>query len=344
MSKVYFFTHDLKPLCEVTCRSQWSAPLNTPDGQLGTASLYLSVNETKLDRGITRFGNVVVIVPGFGLPLWCGEVGEPQNADQGEIEIGATSIEIVLDDRNVIGRIEKGSAGTQLNDILAESALAAPMILNAGDIDDGGSVVRTLGGQRSALSYLQDLQRKYGGEWGVDCVLGPGNVPSLSVFYRPRIGVDLSGSVALIEGTNIKFADSPIVERFGRVKNDVTVINHGGKDDRVITGRAINQRSVDLYGLRQLILAENLRSQANADARAAHEAEARGFPQRRFNVTANNPAVYPSLRMGNTLRLQLLTIRDEDGGVGIDTRVRVIGLAWDDQQGEVPLVLEEVFD
>lgn len=342
MAQVYMYDYTLKPLAELVCRTQRSWVLNRPDEALGAATLWLSINDPNLGDGLLRFGNILYIHDGI-LPDWAGVVGEPQVFTQAEVAIRATAAEILFDDRRLDDmRRMDGAPGALFSQVVRLANEPAPLGIALGGAEEGGRTVTFKPGARSLLGVIQDVQARYGGDWGVAPSLGEGRLPTLSAWYSLRCGADYSASVALIEGVNISFADGPIMTRYGRVKNDVAVIGAGGKQDTALRATASDLPSIDAYGLRQLAVVENLQSQASVDARAAQEVEARRQPSRRFEVSADNPDLYPYLGIGNTLGLELVSVGFQDGRRGIRTSVRVIGMAADDREGEIPLVLEEV--
>jgi len=342
MPLVLMYDYTLKPLAELVCRTRRSWVLNQPDEQLGAATLWLSVADPNLSEELLRFGNILYIHDGL-LPDWAGVVGEPQAFDQAEVSIGATAAETLFDDRRLDGQTRlEGTPGAVYRQIVRAASLIAPLGIVEGDIGELGRPVALGVGTHSLLELIQNLQDKHGGEWGVEPSLSAGRTPVLSAWYRPQTGQDYSGSVALIEGVNITYADGPIMTRHGRVRNDVLVVGSGGKSDTGLRGSASDPASISAYGLRQEALVENLSSQSSVDSRAAQEVATSKDPVRRFEVTANNPDIYPYLRIGNTLGLELTSLGFEAGRRGLTTTVRVIGLATDDADGEVPLVLEEV--
>lgn len=342
MPQVFIYDYTLKPLAELVCRTRRSWVLNQPDEQLGSATAWLSINDPNLSEELLRFGNILYIHDGL-LPDWAGVIGEPQSFDQAEVSIGATAAETLFDDRRLDGlsRLE-GTPGAIFRQIVRAADLPAPLGVSEGDIGEDGEPVRLQVGTQSLLDLIQDLQDKHGGEWGVEPGLSDGRAPVLSAWYRAATGQDYSGSVALIEGVNITYADGPIMTRYGRVKNDVMVLGTGGKQDTGVRGAAIDHASISAYGLRQKAIVENLAGQSSVDSRAAQEVRAGKAPLRRFEVTANNPDIYPYLRIGNRLGLELVSLGFQDGRRGLTTTVRVIGMATDDADGDVPLVLEEV--
>ncbi len=342
MPLVIMYDYTLRPLAELVCRTQRSWVLNQPNEPFGTATAWLSVNDPNLGDDLLRFGNILYIHDGI-LPDWAGVVGEPQTFDQSEVAIGATAAEVLFDDRRAEdARALDGTPGAIFRDIVRAANRPAPLGISEGDVLEAGSTVVMRPGARSLLSLLQDLQAKHGGEWGVEPSLGDGRLPRLSAWYSAECGVDYSTSVALIEGTNIKFAGSPIMTRYGRVKNDALVVGSGGRAESSLRGLSSDIASIGTYGLRQLAVAENIQGQSSVDSQARQEVQMRKAPLRRFEVTADKPDIYPYLCIGNRLGLELASVGFQDGRRGITTAVRVIGMAFDDQEGEVPLVLEEV--
>ena len=342
MPQVFVFDYTLKPLAELVCRTQRSWVLNRPDESLGAATAWLAITDPNLGDGLLRFGNILYIHDGL-LPDWAGVVGEPQAFDPAEVSIAATAAEVLFDDRRLEERRPlSGSPGSIFRQLVRLAAQAAPLGIGEGDIDEAGLSARCDLGVRSMLSAIQEVQSRYGGEWGIAPALSSGGLPVLSAWYSQQCGADYSGSVALVEGVNIKLEGGPVMTRYGRVRNDVLAVGTGGKQDSAARGIASDPASISSYGLRQMAVVGNFQNQADVDARAAQEVATRKEPLRRFEVTANNPDVYPYLRIGNRLSLELTSLGFQDGRRGIRTTVRVIGMATDDQEGEVPLVLEEV--
>jgi hypothetical protein len=346
MSEVYLYDYNLTPMAEVQCRSECGWVLNTPLGEPGSATIWLSVAEPKLSEALLRYGNILYIAD---TPVgdWAG-VLVGQEWTQAEVALNATAAEIVLDDRcprSQHGDRLEGPPGTMFRQALAFGSQTAPTGIVDGDIEEGGASHHMHIKTRDVLSVIRKLQTSYGCEWGIAPSLGGDKRPVLSAWWKARAGTDHSGRVALEEGLNLAFADTPVVVVEGRVKNSVFDLGQAETAAASIpSDLETDPESINRYGLREVVLTEDVTNPASLTARAYAALQRRKQPSRTFTLVANNPAIYPYLRIGNTLRLILHTVGIDwhTGRRGIDTTVRIVGMTYNDAEGVVPLKVEEV--
>jgi hypothetical protein len=344
MARVYFYDKDLRPLADaVSCMTSRSYVLNQPNEQFGSATATIPLTEPKLTNGILKFGNIMYIRdPELG--DWCGEVGEPLEPGMHDVDVNAISIETILADRHIKNVQFTDLMGANVQGLIEASHRQAPLVISIGDIASAKSPlgkVDTVG--KTVLECIQYAQEMSGFEWGIEPSLTEGNVPYLSLWWRESTGVDLREQVALIEGVNIELRASPFVSWYGRIKNEIYVYAATLSGYATEPAVARNQESIDTYGLRQMAITENGVNQAGLQARANAEVGARAWPKRRFRPTVNKTDVFPYLRIGNIVRLMVRSVPEVNGGgAGIDTNVRVIGIATDDGTGTAELTTEEV--
>jgi hypothetical protein len=344
MARVYFYDKDLRPLADaVSCLTSRSYVLNQPNEQFGTATAIIPVTEPKIENGILKFGNIMYIKdPELG--DWCGEVGEPLEPGMQTVEVNAISIETILADRHIKNVVFSDLMGANVQGLIEASHRQAPLVISLGDIDSARSPLGKVDTQgKTVLECIQQAQEMSGYEWGIEPSLTEGNVPYLSLWWRSQTGVDLREQVALTEGVNIELRTTPLVSWYGRIKNEIYV--YASTLSGYVTDPAIarNQDSIDTYGLRQMAITENGVNQAGLQARANAEVGARAWPKRRFRPTVNKSDVYPYLRIGNIVRLITRSIPDVNGaGSGVNTNVRILGIATDDWTEIAELTVEEV--
>lgn len=315
--------------------------LNGPDEQFGSASIVISNKEPKLTEQLLRFGNIVYIHDGV-LPDWCGEVGEPEEGYQGEVVVNALSIETILDDRTCGSNTFEGYSADVILSIIQEAHRQSPMIITDGDLETGGQLTKSITYGKSALMLIQEQQAATGYEWGVEPALGEYKIPTLSIWWDSFRGEDLSGSVSLIEGVNIEFAAGPLYTKHGRIKNEVTVSGTTLVHDEPFLTIARNDDSISTFGLRQRHIIGGIATGRALQARAITEVANNATPYYRFYPTANNPTIYPYLKIGNILGIQLKTVGRTGGRTGITSTVRIVGMATDDEIGTVELTVQEV--
>jgi hypothetical protein len=347
MTNVYLLDYNLRAIAEVDCRAQCAWVLNTPNGELGTASIVLSVNESKLSEQLLRWGNILYI---GNTPAgdWAGVVtGESDT--QSEITLNATSAEILLDDRCMRRGLDRsgtfsGSFGMMLTQVITDANRISNTGLSAGDIQIEGP---SLNDKRSGdyLTFIRRRQEITGWEWAVVPTLNDGGVPVLALSARPQLGTDHSANAALEEGVNLQFADGPIRTVTGRVKNDILNVGViGTPDGQQILTPETDDTSISLYGPRQAEVKTTDVSKEALIARADADLARQKQPERRYTLVANSAAIYPYLRIGNYLALRLYSAGFDWQTLqrGTNTVVRIIGMSYDTSLGVVPLIVQEV--
>lgn len=346
MPRVMFFNNNLAPLAEIECRTRRVWVLNRPDEELGKASVYIALREPKLNEELLRFRNVVYIRDTYGLPDWAGQVGEPQDYNQGEVMVAANAYEMILSDRTPGGGGAAGAPGAIFAELLSRSNVI-PTYIDVGNIADVPIGRDINPGTRHTLSLLGTLQERLGGEWEVVPSLDQSNAPVFTANYAQRLGTDLRGTdIHLEEGLNIELAQAALMSIQGRVHNRVKVIGQALQEASHHESQwYTDTASRDLYGYAEAQYNENRRSQAAVDASAQIHLLAEAQPFRIFSgIVCNDKAMYPYLRIGNVMTLRLHTIGYQNNAIGGDYSVRIVEMQVDDFVPGVDLTLEEYND
>ena len=214
-SRVLIYTRDKNPIAEIVCRTSRTWVLNRANDQLGEAHLFISVNDPNLSENLIKYGNLLLISDQY-LPYWGGVIDCPQNESYDEIEVHATSAEILLDDRTMYAFNHVDSDFGVFRNYIRYANSKVATGIDEGDIEDDDSKVAKQRGM-SALQIIQTLQERNHKDWGVSADLDGQGLPDLRAWWKTKIGTDYSADVALVEGDNIELASQPIISLQGRV-------------------------------------------------------------------------------------------------------------------------------
>jgi hypothetical protein len=348
-SQVFIYTRDLVPVAELVCRTQRSYVLNSPDTAFGQCTAFVPTTDTKLLNDETRrFGNLL-IVRDQALGNWAGIIDEPQSYSTEEVSIHATSVESIFADRNGagigggVGALDlDGPPGERFRGLVRHANFETPTGIAEGDIEDGqGSGSLADVGKLSILQLVRNLQDDTGYEWGVDPEISPRGEIAFNAWWKFQRGTDYSAKFELIEGTNVRFGDGPTMTLQGRVKNDIVVRGQAASDGSSAKSKlTVDLTSINAYGLRQYVVTDRHVSQTRVDQAADTLLAQLKNPTRTLDLVCVDSASYPYLRIGNTLAVKLTSVGFQNGQRGWQGNARIVGYAYDDVEGEVPLVLE----
>lgn len=344
-TRVFVYSPDLYTFYgELVCRTVRSWVLNTPDESLATATAYVAITDPILSTDLLRFRNILYIHDGV-LPDYVGQIGEPQDYSQSEIAIGSTAIEILLDDYHPLDTII-GLPGQIFRQTIADANAGGAGGLIVGDVDDGDSVMGVQQGSKTALDVVKTLQLRTGFEWGVDGNLPKGQPPELTAWFRQFTGYDYTGEtpyLPLDETLNIRCDPSGVIlSKTGRVKNASRIVASSGSNVNAFVGTHEDAVGQSIYGRAVFTSGESAKNQTQTDRRAVQAVAERSEPLERFQITVNDPAMFPYLRIGSYFPLELRTTGFQDGRVGGFWYVRIIAMSYDDMVNEVELTVESV--
>lgn len=371
-TRIRIFDRFGSPLAEIDAVCPRSWVLNG----IGQAQLTIAKTDPKATERNLRFGNLVYIehdrAPAWGGVLW---PSAPRTWTDTAIHFAAIGPESILKRRRTNFQGEQATLQGLLG--VANQAEDTRLRFAEGSANPG-LILEGNWYWPSVHALITVLATNTGYEWGAEPRLDwTGRLLFDVAFYRRR-GVERSQT--LIEGVNVAKAsgESPVVTEQGDIFNDVLAWGDATNTDRTAMINS-NQASINLYGLSQETIPAGTTDALTANEMSKTELAARQFPRRTFKLSAldvNN--TFDSLRLGDTLPVWLTRYGFTDnqpegstiartilspqpggdtaaignqtrrlpafqaGRSGLFTYARVMGMGYDETDGQMPLVLDEV--
>jgi hypothetical protein len=307
---------------------------------VGKLQYSVAKSEPKATPDFLRFGNLVRVQFGNGLPDWAGVVEPPRTWGADRIQCSAYSAEYLLGFRQT-GRgryFTQASVGYIFSSVVAEAASAADMLIDLGEVWLGG-------GSHSPDYHFQDLLTIARESIGkrltpADFVLQPvvtDGVLRFRASLLERRGQEMPG-LALVEQLNL--GHIRLVEQ-GPIVNSWTLVGEGTTwgPERLIVARE-DAASIAEYGLREAseVLA-SVSEPATLEAAAAERIGRTARPRVMLELEALDapPARFADYDVGDVLTLRL----DSYGFEGYEGPVRVLAREYRPKAGVCGLVVQE---
>lgn len=337
-SRVLIYGNDGTYLAETRarCKRAWLMD------DVGDGTLYMPKNDINATDANLRYGNFIFVRNKL-VGDWVGVIRTPLSFGNETYEIGLQQAGAILKDRTLHRRIG-GTADAVIQDIIAEANAPADLRIRTGQINASQKALLLTDKNSSSLMGVQSVIQKSGMHWSVDPVVGADGRLFVEFNLYDAMGMNLSGSIELHEGqgANIERDDRDPVVQQGEIYNSITVIGKAATDVRISPGIAVDQDSINLYGLREATITENFSHQTAIDNSARSHLAAMAWPQYTINLTAIGSAIFPYIQIGNVLSVRLISIGFSNGKPGFKGRVQIVGKAYDDTEGSMPLTLMSV--
>lgn len=339
--RIRIFNRDGFPVAEfrATVERSWII------GDEGRAIFEAASRKTDLvNERVLQYGNWL-LVQSDTVPTWVGVIDIPRRWGSREVTIHAYSPERVFRQRRgPTEAVLNGSAGSIFEQLLAYVNQAQPTVIRAGNIWRAGSQTQLTVNPTKLSEDLKRLQKRGGEEYQWRPSIDASGRLVVFADWLPRVGVDTS---ALLHegkgGGNLELTQNIYVED-GPIVNDVLAYGDGetwnSKPMQVVT----DTTSIGKYGLRQdsksysgVVDLQTL----NVNGRV-HLAAYKN-PLRTFRLNALNVGdTFKYIALGNRLKLRLENVGFYMGSTGLETQVRIIGMAYDpDDKNKINLVVEE---
>lgn len=313
----------------------------------GRALFTFSTRKTDVvNEKVLQFGNWL-LVESTALPPWVGVIDVPREWSPRVVAVHAYTPERVFGWRR--GPLEEKitqPAGAIFERILSLVNENDPTVIRAGDIWKGGTVhEETL----NATPLSEDLERiveRSGEEYRWRPVIDDAG---RLIVYADWMQVLGSVSSALLlegkNGGNIEALNNILVED-GDILNEVLAYGDGQSWTSRPYAIVSDAASMGKYGLRQK--AENYSGVVSVVTLNDNGTElimSQKEPMRSFHVNALNVGdTFKYLQIGNSLKLQFENIGFTAGGLGYETTIRIVAMAYDPttDKNAIELVVEEV--
>lgn len=312
----------------------------------GKAVITISVNDAKATKKILQYGNLVLIQH-EKLPAWGGVIDPDRTWNKdGTIQLEVWSGEHLLRFRRseLNKTLSENSAGTLFEKLIDYGNAAEDMNIQKGAIWKGGTPRDETQDGKQLYEHVAAISKRTGYDWDVQPnVDGNGRLFFTANWYE-QAGVAVTFELKDGAGGNIEATANPLREQ-GWIVNDLLGIGDGSTDETTITYSEIDTQSRAEYGLRQDTRDYNGNKvletlQGNVRGGLAKDKN----PIRIFNVIAQNVGnTFSYLRSGNILPLRMSSCGFlADGTIGVNTRVRIIGMKHFEARDVCELVCSEV--
>ena len=324
-----------------------SAPRSWVIGKEGRASLTLPTIKTEyVNSTILRPGNWL-LVENSHLPYWVGVIDMPREWGYRTVTVYAYSPERVFSWRR--GPLEEtitGSAGAIFALLIERINSAEATILQAGEIWRGGIQRQETLHPNQLSQNLANIQLRSGEEYSFRPVVSDKGQLIVYCDWQSKLGY--ATDCPLVEGKkggNIENTQNTLSED-GVIVNDLLGYGSGSTwTTRPNVPTLSSDTSRGDYGLRQG--SQDWGSANDVATITANNISYLSFnsqPQKVYGVTAlNRGDTFFYMRLGNTLKLQLQSVGFTGDSIGIESRVRILGMGYDPKSGQkLQLALQEI--
>ena len=347
-SKVTIFDHNMHPLDELSVAV---TPRSWVLNDFGRCEFTISTADPKCTERNLQFGNLVFIqhiqskdedgTLNGKLPDWVGMILPQRTWDLGMVHVTAYSAEFILAFRAMPWRSIKGTPKDMFSSILQYAAESAPnIIIQPGTLDDvtdnQSDNLRT-----NAYDHIKKLTTNGGMDWDVTGQLdSKGSLQLYGNLYASKgtyTGQTLTTTNSQLE--------SPALTEQGAPAN--VVIGHSQAQtarDR-LDWKAVHQEALDDYGpLETNNTFLGIHDMAGLKSASQASADKSGRPVKILHRTAlDYKNTFSLLNTGNTWDLFDTTVGFlAGGGFGIQTRVKIKSMDYNDLSNKCPLNIEVV--
>jgi len=341
VDRVRIFSRDGKQLTEFnhSVARSWAI------GAEGVAGCELPTGKAYSAEEFIEYGNWLLVENSL-LPDWVGVIDVPREWSANTVSIYAYTAEHVLTWNSGLEEEKMStSAGGIFERIIEivndnEQTIVAP-----GHIWRGGQHREETLNPNTLDVDLQRIYERSGEEYFFAPEVDADNQLAVLGNWLNRLGDETEYYLTHGSGGNLELLEQALIED-GPIANDVVAYGEGATWAEKARARVRNQYSINKYGLRQFILddkkttdGETLRSYAEKYVREHSN------PVRRLSASALNIGnTFDYIKLGNVVNLVLKNSGYHGGKTGTETRARIIGMAYDPDQGhKVDLVIEEIF-
>lgn len=295
------------------------------------------------------FGNYLTITDDE-LPIWGGYFDPNQPwSTTGKVGMNAYSGEKLFGTRAYKSeKLLKGSPGAIYRQIIEamNSVIPWATLIRTGNIYDGGDSREETISTKALYDDVLRISARSGNDFYVEPVIQDGILNFDGHWYAKRGEVK---DFALEEGVNVEAKDN-VIEYQGEIWNYIFAFGNAATGSERETAIAYNQVSIDRYGPRMYPLSVDSNNKATVQASADVFLKYYANPRRTFNLTVGGKrvredaksTVFKTLRIGDTVDLNLYSPGYENGKSGVETKVRIFGMTHRGKRNTMELTANEV--
>jgi hypothetical protein len=333
---------DGRAITEIETEYECSWVLDT----YGRCTFRMALTDTKArDALILHAGNHIHIQH-EALPAWGGVIAGDEDWNEDEtISLYSYSAPILLSfRRSPRNQVLKAASGGALYQMLINLANAPEdLLIRAGSQWNGGTPRQDTMDGKDLYTHVESIGKNAGCNWSIDPALDVnGNLFFEANWYEQQ-GVE--SALVLEEGHNITKRRSPMKVSTAQLVNDLLGMGDASTNDRPEYNE-VDAESRDQYGLRQGT--EDF--DGNSDpgtlkANVTASLKSRKQPTRLHFIEALNVGkTFNEIRIGNVHPYLAHTYgRLGNGTIGVDTKVRILGMRYKQATDSVDLTVEEFY-
>jgi len=306
----------------------------------GSGSFAMSLEDAKAVVDYLQFGNFVYMT-NDKLPDWGGMIDTPRTWGNGIITSSIYQAEYALRSENTGHRIDKfsGSPGGIFTE-LTNKKIGTTIPVLPGDIFGSGVEQTKVYNYASVYQACKDLADESGHDWDLSPAIDAnGSLYFIANWYEHK-GVDRQ--YHLYEDLNIRLSDRVLIEQ-GTISNRVIGFGNGSAWTSKPAAQINDEESSSKYGYRTFAVSLSVDSLTQVSEGVRNYLAENKEPRRTFDLIALDVGdTYNNIRIGDTLPIDFYTVGFTGGEVGLNTRVRVLQMTFDDIQNQLRLVVDEV--
>jgi hypothetical protein len=287
-----------------------------------------------------RFGNYVMITHPK-LPVWAGMIDPTRGWELDHVEITAFTPEYILKGRRGAGEATyTGSPGSIFTTLIGSANSRYPTLINLGEIfKAGASASRKLNFSTIYDGVIQ-LSQNTGEDFDVTPVESNGILSFVANWYKRKGDTK---NLMLEEGVNVERASKVVIEQ-GDIINVLQGMSDGGSSGSKMTVELQDAASIALYGVRQSSYSfQGIKDRAALTTNTQAMLLQKRNPRKTFVLAALDVGTtFNDIRLGDIFPVSMKYIGFKTGGLGMETLIRVEGMAYDDNEGKLKLVCNEM--
>ena len=317
---------------------------------IGDAKFTMEYTDPKSTRRNLEFGNLLLVEHDL-LPAWGGVIDTPRKWKKDGIEVAAYAAETLLSWRRgpISMKLDGMDAGQIFIEIINIANKQGDTRIRIGEVFHDGKTRQETVDLTKLNDEINQVARRSGQEWEIIPELDAQGRLFFVANWKQSIGE--KKQVVLREGENIALGEVPLLEQ-GKIVNDLVGFGTGATwDSRPVyppTGSGLQDAdSLARYTLRQDAVNLDAMLEGTLEQNTKNELAKVKEPRRTFQIDIVNRQgesdyEFKNTRNGDTVQLITLTLGfNPSGGFGVDTPVRVWGMAFFDLDPKLALVLEQ---
>jgi len=342
--RIRIFNRERYPIAEFRASVERSWAL----GDEGRAQFSYPSRKTDIvNQKVLQYGNYI-LVESTALPPWVGVIDTPREWSAQKVTVKAYSPEKIFSwRRGPLERVFTNTPAGSLFEYLVNLVNAAqPTALKLGNVWKGGQPRQETFNPNPLSEELRRIQERSLEDYTFrPLVEADGRLTIFADWYL-RVGFDYD--VLLHQGRhggNIETVDRIMIED-GDIANDILGYGEGitwvSKPASII----VDPPSIQTYGLRQSSISyDGVTTVNGVSNNLVEEISNTKNPVNRFEINAINVGdTFKYVGIGNSLKLQLQNVGFQNGSIGYQARVRIIGMSYNPEnaKNKIKLIVEEV--